>query len=192
MPVMRASRSACARRSARARPSAESGESVELSSRSACRTRKIASCAAAPATPGPDTDSAARSTTASVRRPAAVGMQRSSEKVSGTFSHVSLKIARTTVPACFLIRCSPDRGRHRMGRPPRITPAGFVFHVFNRAIEGVVLFENKADFEQFYRLLVEGSCRFGVRFIAYCLMPNHWHLVLWPTTDNAVSDFLHW
>lgn len=31
-----------------------------------------------------------------------------------------------------------------------------------------------------------------MRVIAYCLMPNHWHLVLWPDQDDAVSAYIHW
>jgi putative transposase len=31
-----------------------------------------------------------------------------------------------------------------------------------------------------------------MRIIAYCLMPNHWHLLLWPEGDRDLSRFLHW
>lgn len=31
-----------------------------------------------------------------------------------------------------------------------------------------------------------------MRLLAYCLMPNHFHLVLWPHHDGDLSDFLHW
>jgi putative transposase len=31
-----------------------------------------------------------------------------------------------------------------------------------------------------------------MRIVAYCLMPNHWHLVLWPNEDAAVSAYIHW
>ena len=31
-----------------------------------------------------------------------------------------------------------------------------------------------------------------MRIIAYCLMPNHWHLLLWPAQDGDLSNFLHW
>jgi putative transposase len=31
-----------------------------------------------------------------------------------------------------------------------------------------------------------------MRLLAYVLMPNHWHLVLWPETDDAVSAYLKW
>jgi putative transposase len=31
-----------------------------------------------------------------------------------------------------------------------------------------------------------------MRLLAFCVMPNHWHLVLWPETDDALSDYMHW
>jgi putative transposase len=31
-----------------------------------------------------------------------------------------------------------------------------------------------------------------MRLLSYCLMPNHWHLVLWPRADGELSDFGHW
>jgi putative transposase len=31
-----------------------------------------------------------------------------------------------------------------------------------------------------------------MRLLAYCLMPNHWHLVLWPKGDGDLSEFLRW
>ncbi len=31
-----------------------------------------------------------------------------------------------------------------------------------------------------------------MRLLSYCLMPNHWHLVLWPRADGELSDFVHW
>jgi putative transposase len=31
-----------------------------------------------------------------------------------------------------------------------------------------------------------------MRLLAYSLMPNHWHLVVWPRRDDELSDFGHW
>src|SRR5262249_8247 len=31
-----------------------------------------------------------------------------------------------------------------------------------------------------------------IRLLAYCVMPNHWHLVLWPHHDGDLSEFLRW
>ena len=45
----------------------------------------------------------------------------------------------------------------------------------------------------FERILGEALAHVpGVRLLAYCLMPNHWHLVLWPRRDGELSDFGRW
>jgi putative transposase len=31
-----------------------------------------------------------------------------------------------------------------------------------------------------------------MRILAYCVMPNHWHFVLWPTSDGTLSRFVRW
>src|SRR5262249_13073858 len=44
----------------------------------------------------------------------------------------------------------------------------------------------------FERVLEEAHQRFQTRILAYCLMPNHWHLVLWPEHDGELSRFVGW
>jgi REP-associated tyrosine transposase len=79
-----------------------------------------------------------------------------------------------------------------MPRRPRITPGGFVYHVLNRGIARTSLFERPEDYALFERLLFEARGAFRMRMIAFCLMPNHWHLVLWPEGDRDLSIFMHW
>ena len=31
-----------------------------------------------------------------------------------------------------------------------------------------------------------------MRLLAWCVMPNHWHLVLWPRRDGDLSEFMRW
>ena len=31
-----------------------------------------------------------------------------------------------------------------------------------------------------------------IRILAYCLMPNHWHFVLWPRAEREMSEFMKW
>ena len=33
--------------------------------------------------------------------------------------------------------------------------------------------------------------RHPVRILSYCLMSNHWHFLVWPMEDGALSDFMH-
>jgi putative transposase len=79
-----------------------------------------------------------------------------------------------------------------MPRPHRILPAGYVYHVLNRATDGNKIFPEYRDYLAFYDLLLQAGQRTPMRVIAFCLMPNHWHLVLWPTVDGAISAYVHW
>jgi putative transposase len=79
-----------------------------------------------------------------------------------------------------------------MPRRRRITPAGFVYHVMNRAAGRLILFDCDLDYIGFEHLLSQAQRRFNMKIIAYCLMPNHWHFLLWPETDNGIRVFVHW
>jgi putative transposase len=68
----------------------------------------------------------------------------------------------------------------------------FVFHVLNRAVQDVALFEAAADYELFLDLLAEAARRLPIRILAFAIMPNHWHLVLWPLDDCSLSPFMKW
>ena len=79
-----------------------------------------------------------------------------------------------------------------MGRPLRVDVGGFVYHVLNRASARAPMFEGAVDYQQFEQVLQEAQTRSGMRILAYCLMPNHWHLVLWPQADGTLSRFMAW
>jgi putative transposase len=65
-----------------------------------------------------------------------------------------------------------------------------VFHVLNRGVGRMRLFSKEQDFAAFENLLDETSKPHDVRICAYCLMPNHWHLVLWPKRDGALAALM--
>ena len=79
-----------------------------------------------------------------------------------------------------------------MPRLPRVSTGRFVFHVLNRAVQGVTLFETAADYELFVDLLGDASRRLPIRILSFAIMPNHWHLVLWPLDDDSLSPFMKW
>jgi putative transposase len=79
-----------------------------------------------------------------------------------------------------------------MGRPLRAATGGVIYHVLNRANAGLPMFEKPGDFEGFERVLDEAHARLSTRILAYCLMPNHWHLVLWPYRDGELTQFMSW
>jgi putative transposase len=69
---------------------------------------------------------------------------------------------------------------------------GLVYHVLNRAAGRAMIFEKDADYEAFEGVLEQTHQRFGTRMLSYCVMPNHWHLVLWPRRDDELSETLRW
>ena len=79
-----------------------------------------------------------------------------------------------------------------MGRPLRATPGDTVYHVLNRANARMTLFEHDGDYLAFQRVLAQACDRVGMRLLAYCVMPNHWHLVVWPRGDGDLSRFMNW
>lgn len=77
-----------------------------------------------------------------------------------------------------------------MPRRPRLATGGIVYHVLNRRAGRLVLFEKSADYAAFEQVLQGVYERTGVRIVAYCLMPNHWHMLLWPRTDGELSEVM--
>jgi putative transposase len=70
--------------------------------------------------------------------------------------------------------------------------AGIVFHVINRGVRRWRLFETDLDYQTCLQLLGETRERYPVDLYAYCLMPNHFHLVVRPTVDGQLSKFMQW
>src|SRR5665213_1018344 len=68
----------------------------------------------------------------------------------------------------------------------------FVYHVMNRGVRRATLFEEPCDYIAFERVLMQTLHRFPVRVLAYCAMPNHWHLIVWPTAPGELSNFMRW
>ena len=54
------------------------------------------------------------------------------------------------------------------------------------------LFQKEEDYRAFERVMAEALEEHPTRLLAYCLMPTHWHVVLWPRKDTELSDFLRW
>ena len=79
-----------------------------------------------------------------------------------------------------------------MGRPLRTASADIVYHVLNRANAHRTLFEDDGDYAAFDRVLAQACVRVSMRLLAYCVMPNHWHLVVWPRHDGELSRFMNW
>ncbi len=79
-----------------------------------------------------------------------------------------------------------------MPRRPRVATGGLAYHVLNRRVGRLPLFEKPADYAAFEKILEEAHERTRFRIATYCLMPNHWHLLLWPRADGELSEVLRW
>lgn len=64
-------------------------------------------------------------------------------------------------------------------------------HVLNRGDHRETLFHKAGDFRAFLVVLAETACRIPMRILAYCIMRNHFHLLLWPYEGADLPFFMH-
>jgi putative transposase len=79
-----------------------------------------------------------------------------------------------------------------MARSIRIDVGNEIYHVINRANARLPIFFQEDDYQLFQKILQKGKDKFGMRIIAYCLMSNHFHLVLYPRKDGDMQRFMQW
>jgi putative transposase len=79
-----------------------------------------------------------------------------------------------------------------MPRIPRGYSAGHAYHVLNRGHGGATVFHQDGDYAAFLELLGEANARHPIKRFGFCLMPNHFHLVVAPTTVDGLSPFMQW
>jgi len=79
-----------------------------------------------------------------------------------------------------------------MPRGPRVAVGGVVYHVLNRANGRAQIFESEGDYAAFVDMMAEAVDRVPMRILAYCVMPNHWHMVVYPEQDGALSRYMAW
>jgi putative transposase len=79
-----------------------------------------------------------------------------------------------------------------MPRRLRQAAGGYVYHVLNRAVGRATIFHKAGDYMAFRKVMIEAQDWLDVPMLAYCLMPNHWHLVLWPQQDGHLSEYMRW
>jgi REP-associated tyrosine transposase len=79
-----------------------------------------------------------------------------------------------------------------MARKPRRAVTGYPHHVVNRGNDRRRLFFTHADYDSFLHLMVVGKARYAVKIYGVALMPNHFHAVVVPEADTALSGYLQW
>ncbi len=68
--------------------------------------------------------------------------------------------------------------------------AGLVFHVINRGVRRLQLFDTPDDYAAWFLCFAEAQRRYPVDVFAYCLMPNHFHMVVRPSEDGQLPGFM--
>lgn len=78
-----------------------------------------------------------------------------------------------------------------MPRTARASVGGICYHVLNRGNRRDQVFLDDADYEYFLTLVGRACERHRMRVLDYCLMSNHFHLVLWPHGDGDLGRWMH-
>lgn len=80
------------------------------------------------------------------------------------------------------------RGGGNMARMPRLVVPGYPHHITQRGNRRMRTFFNRSDYVAYLKLLAERKAEAGVDVWAYCLMPNHVHLVVVPGHEESLAD----
>src|SRR5947207_9479009 len=79
-----------------------------------------------------------------------------------------------------------------MPRTARSAIGGVVYHVLNRGNGRMRIFRKPGDYRAFVHLLIDGLEYARVDVLGFCLMSNHWHLVLRPSRAGDLAVYLSW
>ena len=79
-----------------------------------------------------------------------------------------------------------------MPRTARASVGGVCYHAISRGNARTCVFHDPRDFRVFVSLMRQACVRIPMRIPAWCLMSNHFHLVLWPYEDGDIGKWMHW
>jgi putative transposase len=79
-----------------------------------------------------------------------------------------------------------------MPRTARASVAGTWYHVLNRGNRREVVFHKPADYDAFVKAINDAHVRLPVDILGYCLMPNHFHLVIRTHADGDLGRWVQW
>src|SRR5689334_7567220 len=66
------------------------------------------------------------------------------------------------------------------------------YHVINRGNASQQIFHDEGDYEELLSLFEDALKKYSVRLFAYCIMPNHFHLLVKPDTAEDLSRLMQW
>jgi len=67
-----------------------------------------------------------------------------------------------------------------------------VYHIINRGNGRQEVFHKERDYEAFIDIMKEAKERYSVKLFSYCLMPNHFHMVMMPERGDELSRCMQW
>jgi putative transposase len=79
-----------------------------------------------------------------------------------------------------------------MPRVVRGLADSLIYHVLNRGNGRQKVFHKDRDYEAFINLMKQAKERHSVKIFAYCLMPNHFHMVMMPDKGKELSRWMQW
>jgi putative transposase len=79
-----------------------------------------------------------------------------------------------------------------MPRTARASVGGICYHVINRGNAQIEVFHKDDDYRAFVELIGLACQRISMRVLACCVMPNHFHLALWPRSDRDLGRWMQW
>ena len=79
-----------------------------------------------------------------------------------------------------------------MPKRKEIFKSNAIYHVYNRGFEKNLIFRYERDYERFLKILKKYTEIFsGIKIYSYCLLPNHFHMILYSSNDGSdISDFM--
>ena len=80
---------------------------------------------------------------------------------------------------------------HIMSRRQEVFAAGNYYNAFNRGVNRERIFFSNDNFLYCIRLLKKYVKSMSVTIVAYCLMPNHYHLLLRQDGEISLSKFVN-
>ena len=78
-----------------------------------------------------------------------------------------------------------------MGRIPRIYIENACYHIVTRGNRKQIVYKHEEDFNVYLSILRKAKRKHGILLYAYCLMPNHAHLLIEPKSAKCISLFMH-
>jgi putative transposase len=79
-----------------------------------------------------------------------------------------------------------------MPRSERVYIDYACYHLITRGNQKQTVFLDEYDFEKYITILKKAKKKYDISLYAYCLMPNHVHLLVEPVSARDISKFMHW